>query len=136
MEVKTTEEKAKLFPPDSLKQILKNIQRIEEKVITYKAIAEAQIKSMTSQEFKKKVCNGPLNYLSAKNGTFLYQCSFQNLRIFDQINSGFTPMENPSVDVCMVNVINFAINCPLARSEICKLKSYRKNYKENSAKKL
>ncbi len=136
MQMKMIEEKAKLFPSESIKQIFKRIQRIEEKVSTYKPIAEVQIKSMTSQEFKKKVCNDPLNYLNAKDGTFLYQCSFQNLRIFDQINSGFTPMENPSVDVCVVNVINFAISCPLAGSDICKLKSYRKNYKENSAKKL
>lgn len=135
MQMKTIEE-AKLFSSESIKQILERIQRIEGKISTYKPIVEMQIKSMASQEFKKKVCNGPLNYLNAKDGTFLYQCSFQNLKIFDQINLGFTPKENPSIDVCIVNVINFAINCPFAGSDICKLKSYRKEYKENSAKKL
>lgn len=134
--MKETSENSELLYCNSMNNILERIQRIQEKVNIYKPIAEEEIKSMTSQEFRKKVCNGPLNYVNAKEGNFLYQCSFQNLRIFDQINSGFTPKEHPSIDVCVVSEIKFVVNCPFSKSEICKLKCYRKSYKENSAKNL
>lgn len=134
--MKTIRKNSEILHNSGVRNIVEGIQRIQEKINTYKQIAVEEIESMDRQEFIGKVCNGPLNYVNAKDGEFFYQCSFQNLIIFDQINSGFIAVEHPSIDVYVVSKIKFRVDCPFARSEICKLKNYKKSFIGNSAKDL
>lgn len=126
----------KVVTKDTFLKTVEGIKKITEEIKQFTPIAEGELKSLSASEFVKKVCNGNIAFeirkRNAKYGDILFQCSFYNRKYFDITNKQKTIEEHPGVEVNVVGISKFIIDCPYAGSSICKLRNftYPESYKE------
>jgi len=111
-----------------LEERIEVIQKIQKEIRQFTPIVKADLKHQSEAEFVKKVCNNIIEYRvsKAKEGDFLYQCSYLfNKRYFDAKNGkGKTLKEKPGVDVNVAGLAKFVVDCPHAGEFMCKLRDF------------
>ena len=77
-----------------------------------------------------KVCNNHIDYQirNAKEGDFLFQCSFHNKKYFDKVNRLKIPKElieeKAGVEVNVAGLSKFIMDCPREGEFLCKLRYF------------
>ena len=111
------------------------IQKIQKEIREFIPIVKADLEHFSEDEFMHQICNNHIEYKirQAKEGDFLYQCSYFNRKYFDAKNSkGKTLSEKPGIDVNIAGLAKFIIDCPHAEEHICRLKDF--TYQEKDTK--
>ena len=110
-----------------LEERIEVIQKIQKEIRQFTPIVKADLKHHSEAEFIKKVCNNIIEYRvsKAKEGDFLYQCSYFNRKYFDAKNSkGRILKEKPGIDVNVAGLAKFVVDCPHAGEFMCKLRDF------------
>jgi hypothetical protein len=129
---------------EGLNKHLEAIRKIQEEIRKFTPIVSEELKSLSDSDYMTKVCNNHIDYeiRNAKEGDFLFQCSFHNKRYFDRINrkkkfeeaKEFKKAEQlqrllesedkAGVDVNVAGLSKFIMDCPHAGEFLCKLRDY------------
>jgi len=109
---------------------IETIKKIQEEIRKFTPVISDELKSFSDSDYIAKVCNNSIDYKirTAKEGDFLFQCSFHNKRYFDRINRLKIPAglieENAGVEVNVAGLSKFIIDCLRAGEFLCKLRYY------------
>jgi hypothetical protein len=123
---------------------IETIKKIQEEIRKFTSVISDELKSLSDSDYIAKVCNNSIDYKirTAKEGDFLFQCSFHNKRYFDRINRKKKFLESrefkkaeelerlleledkAGVDVNVAGLSKFIIDCPHAGEFLCKLRYY------------
>ena len=112
---------------EELEQATQEIQRIQQEIRQFTPIVKMDLEHQGEAEYLQKVCNNHIEYKirQAKEGDFLYQCSFYNWKYFDVKNKkGKILKQNPCVDVNVAGLAKFVVDCPHAGNFMCKLRDF------------
>jgi hypothetical protein len=125
-------------------KVTEAIKKIQEEIRKFTPVISEELKSLSDSEYMSKVCNNHIDYeiRNAKEGDFLFQCSFHNKRYFDRINRKkkfeeakefekaeqlqrlLESVDKPGVDVNVAGLSKFITDCPHAGEFLCKLRYY------------
>ena len=127
---------------EGLNKHLEAIRKIQEEIRKFTPVVSEELKSLSDSEYMSKVCNNHIDYQirNAKEGDFLFQCSFHNKRYFDRINllkrsadykgvnrqkklAGLID-DKAGVDVNVAGLSKFIMDCPREGEFLCKLRDY------------
>jgi len=120
----------RIMTREGLNKHLEAIAKIQEEIRKFTPIVSEELKSLSDSEYMSKVCNNLIDYkiTTAKEGDFLFQCSFHNKRYFDRINRQKKPAglidDKAGVDVNVAGISKFIIDCPRAGEFLCKLRYF------------
>jgi hypothetical protein len=109
---------------------IETIKKIQEEIRKFTPVIKEELKSLSDSDYIAKVCNNSIDYKirTAKEGDFLFQCSFHNKRYFDRINRLKIPAglieEKTGVEVNVAGLSKFITDCPHAGEFLCKLRYY------------
>jgi hypothetical protein len=121
---------------------IETIKKIQEEIRKFTPIVSEELKSLSDSDYIAKVCNNSIEtkITTAKEGDFLFQCSFHNKRYFDRINllkrsadyKGLNRQKIPAgfiedkagVDVNVAGISKFITDCPRAGEFLCKLRYF------------
>ena len=134
----------RIITREGLNKHLEAIRKIQEEIRKFTPVVSEELKSLSDSEYMSKVCNNSIDYKirTAKEGDFLFQCSFHNKRYFDRINRKkklleskefkkaeelerlLESEENAGVEVNVAGLSKFITDCPHAGEFLCKLRYY------------
>ena len=117
-----------LITKEELERATQEIQKIQKEIRQFSPIVKADLENLDKAEYFSKVCNNHIEYRirQAKEGDFLYQCSFYNWKYFDVKNKrGKILKQNPCVDVNVAGLAKFVVDCPHAGEFMCKLRDFK-----------
>jgi len=120
----------RIITKEELNKHLEAIRKIQEEIRKFTPIVSEELKSFSDSDYMSKVCNNHIDYeiRNAKEGDFLFQCSFHNKRYFDRINQLKIPSglieEKPGVDVNVAGLSKFIMDCPREGEFLCKLRYF------------
>ena len=134
----------RIITEEGLNKHLEAIRKIQEEIRKFTPIVSEELKSLSDSEYMSKVCNNSIDFKirTAKEGDFLFQCSFHNKKYFDRINRKKKFLESKEfkkaeelerllesedkagVDVNVAGLSKFIIDCPHAGKFLCKLRDY------------
>ena len=106
------------------------IAKIQEEIRKFTPVISEELKSLSDSDYMSRVCNNSIDYKirDAKEGDFLFQCSFHNKKYFDRINRLKIPAglqeEKPGVEVNVAGLSKFIMDCPREGEFLCKLRDY------------
>ena len=120
------------------------IAKIQEEIRKFTPVISEELKSLSDSDYMSKVCNDSIDYKirDAKEGDFLFQCSFHNKRYFDRINRLkkfleskefkkaeelerlLESVDKAGVDVNVAGLSKFIMDCPREGEFLCKLRDY------------
>ena len=111
---------------EEVERAIQEIQKIQQEIRQFSPIVKADLENLDEAEYFSRVCNNHIEYRikQAKEGDFLYQCSFYNWKYFDAKNHGRILRENPCVDVNVAGLAKFVVDCPHAGEFMCKLRDF------------
>lgn len=119
-------------------QTIKEIaeQRIRE-IREFTPLVNFELKSLNEIQFIQKVCKGEFDFINAKEGEYMFRCSYGNKRYFHRLNSGKKELldytkEVPLIEVEVAGLARFAVPCPHAESHICLLKGFAYTTKKDA----
>ena len=115
-----------LITKEELERATQEIQKIQKEIRQFSPIVRADLENLDKAEYFSRVCNNHIEYRikQAKEGDFLYQCSFYNRKYFNAKNHGRILRENPCVDVNVAGLAKFVVDCPHAGEFMCKLRDF------------
>jgi len=120
----------RIVTKEELNKHLEAIRKIQEEIRKFTPIVSEELKSFSDSDYMSKVCNNHIDYQirNAKEGDFLFQCSFHNKRYFDRINRLKIPAglieEKAGVDVNVAGLSKFIMDCPREGEFLCKLRYF------------
>jgi len=134
----------RIITEEGLNKHLEVIRKIQEEIRKFTPIVSEELKSLSDSEYMSKVCNNHIDYQirNAKEGDFLFQCSFHNKRYFDMVNRKkkleeakefkkaeqlqrlLDSVDKAGVDVNVAGLSKFITDCPHAGEFLCKLRDY------------
>ena len=146
----------RIITREGLNKHLEAIRKIQEEIRKFTPIVSEELKSLSDSEYMSKVCNNSIDYKirTAKEGDFLFQCSFHNKKYFDRINrkkkleeakelnlmkksTGYKGLkkaeqlqrlldsvDKAGVDVNVAGLSKFITDCPREVEFLCKLRDY------------
>jgi hypothetical protein len=134
----------RIITREGLNKHLEAIRKIQEEIRKFTPVVSEELKSLSDSEYMSKVCNNHIDYeiRNAKEGDFLFQCSFHNKRYFDRVNrkkkleesKEFKKAEElerllesedkAGVDVNVAGLSKFIMDCPREGEFLCKLRDY------------
>ena len=134
----------RIMTREGLNKHLEAIRKIQEEIRKFTPIVSEELKSLSDSDYMSKVCNNSIDYKirTAKEGDFLFQCSFHNKRYFDRINRLKKFLESKEfkkaeelerllesedkagVDVNVAGLSKFIMDCPREGEFLCKLRDY------------
>jgi len=120
----------RIITREGLNKHLEAIRKIQEEIRKFTPVVSEELKSLSDSEYMSKVCNNSIDYKirTAKEGDFLFQCSFHNKRYFDRINRLKIPAglieEKAGVDVNVAGLSKFIMDCPREGEFLCKLRYF------------
>ena len=124
----------KILTKEELDKHLEAIKKIQEEIRKFTPIVSEELKSFSDSEYMSKVCNSHIDYKirTAKEGDFLFQCSFHNKKYFDRVNrKKELPLEftedKAEVDVNVAGLSKFIMDCLRAGKFLCKLRYFIEN---------
>jgi len=120
------------------------IKKIQEEIRKFTPVISEELKSLSDSDYMSKVCNNSIEskIRDAKEGDFLFQCSFHNKKYFDRVNRKkkleeakefkkaeelerlLDSVDKAGVDVNVAGLSKFIIDCPHAGEFLCKLRYY------------
>jgi len=118
------------------------IKKIQEEIRKFTPVISEELRTLSDSDYMSKVCNNHIDYKirNAKEGDFLFQCSFHNKRYFDRINllkrsadyKGVNRQKIPpgliedkaGVDVNVAGLSKFITDCPHVGEFLCKLRYF------------
>ena len=112
---------------------LQTIKEIAEKRIReireFTPLLNFELKSLNEIQFIQKVCKGEFDFINAKEGEYMFRCSFGNKRYFHRLNSGKKELLDYTKEVHLIEVeiaglARFEISCPHAGNRICLLRNF------------
>jgi hypothetical protein len=129
---------------EGLNKHLEAIRKIQEEIRKFTPVIKEELKSLSDSDYISKVCNNHIDYeiRNAKEGDFLFQCSFHNKRYFDRINRLkkfleskefkkaeelerlLDSVDKAGVDVNVAGLSKFITDCPRAGEFLCKLRYF------------
>jgi len=132
----------RIMTREGLNKHLEAIRKIQEEIRKFTPIVSEELRSLSDSDYMSKVCNNHIDYQirNAKEGDFLFQCSFHNKRYFDRINllkrsadykgvnrqkklAGLI-VDKAGVDVNVAGLSKFITDCPREGEFLCKLRDY------------
>jgi len=129
-----------IITKEELERATQEIQKIQKEIRQFTPIVKADLEHFSEAEYLQKVCNNHIEYKirQAKEGDFLYQCSYFNRKYFDAKNrKGKTLSEKPGIDVNIAGLAKFVLDCPHAGEFMCKLRDFVLNsFQEKDIKNL
>jgi len=134
----------RIITREGLNKHLEAIRKIQEEIRKFTPVVSEELKSLSDSEYMSKVCNNSIDYKirTAKEGDFLFQCSFHNKKYFDRINRLKKFLESKEfkkaeqlqrllesedksgVDVNVAGLSKFIMDCPREGEFLCKLRDY------------
>jgi len=146
----------RIITREGLNKHLEAIRKIQEEIRKFTPVVSEELKSLSDSEYMSKVCNNSIDYKirTAKEGDFLFQCSFHNKKYFDRINrkkkleeakelnlmkksTGYKGLkkaeqlqrlldsvDKAGVDVNVAGLSKFITDCPREVEFLCKLRDY------------
>ena len=134
----------RIITEEGLNKHLEAIRKIQEEIRKFTPVISEELKSLSDSEYMSKVCNSHIDYKirTAKEGDFLFQCSFHNKRYFDRINRLkkfleskefkkaeelerlLESVDKAGVDVNVAGLSKFITDCPREGEFLCKLRDY------------
>ena len=134
----------RIITKEELNKHLEAIRKIQEEIRKFTPIVSEELKSFSDSDYMSKVCNNHIDYKirTAKEGDFLFQCSFHNKKYFDRVNrkkkleeaKEFKKAEElerllesedkAGVDVNVAGLSKFIMDCPREGEFLCKLRDY------------
>ena len=134
----------RIITKEELNKHLEAIRKIQEEIRKFTPVISEELKSLSDSEYMSKVCNSHIDYKirTAKEGDFLFQCSFHNKRYFDRINRLkkfleskefkkaeelerlLESVDKAGVDVNVAGLSKFITDCPREGEFLCKLRDY------------
>jgi len=134
----------RIITKEGFLKVTEAIAKIQEEIRKFTPVISEELKSLSDSDYMSKVCNNSIDYKirNAKEGDFLFQCSFHNKRYFDRINRKKKFLESKEfkkteelerllesedkagVDVNVAGLSKFIIDCPHAGEFLCKLRYY------------
>jgi hypothetical protein len=146
----------RIITEEGLNKHLEAIRKIQEEIRKFTPIVSEELKSLSDSEYMSKVCNNSIDYKirTAKEGDFLFQCSFHNKKYFDMVNrkkkleeakelnlmkksTGYKGLkkaeqlqrlldsvDKAGVDVNVAGLSKFIMDCPREGEFLCKLRDY------------
>ena len=146
----------RIITEEGLNKHLEAIRKIQEEIRKFTPVISEELKSLSDSDYMSKVCNDSIDYKirDAKEGDFLFQCSFHNKRYFDRINllkksadyNGVNrkkkfleskefkkaeelerlleSVDKAGVDVNVAGLSKFITDCPREGEFLCKLRDY------------
>ena len=114
---------------EELERINEVIERRIREIREFTPLVNFELKSLNEIQFIQKVCKGEFDFVSAKEGEYMFRCSLSNKRYFHRLNSGKKELldytkEIPLIEVEIAGLARFAVPCPYAGSRICLLKHF------------
>lgn len=125
---------------EQLRRIKEIAEQRAREIREFTPLVNFELKSLNEIQFIQKVCKGEFDFLNAKEGDFMFRCSVSNKRYFHRLNSGQIKLLNytkevPLIEVEVVGLARFAVPCPCAGKNMCRLKDFRyssKSYEEKT----
>ena len=134
----------RIITEEGLNKHLEAIRKIQEEIRKFTPVVSEELKSLSDSEYMSKVCNNSIDYKirTAKEGDFLFQCSFHNKKYFDRINRKkkleeakefkkaeqlqrlLDSVDKAGVDVNVAGLSKFITDCPREVEFLCKLRDY------------
>jgi hypothetical protein len=134
----------RIITREGLNKHLEAIRKIQEEIRKFTPVVSEELKSLSDSEYMSKVCNNSIDYKirTAKEGDFLFQCSFHNKKYFDRINRKkkleeakefkkaeqlqrlLDSVDKAGVDVNVAGLSKFITDCPREVEFLCKLRDY------------
>ena len=134
----------RIITEEGLNKHLEAIRKIQEEIRKFTPVISEELKSLSDSDYMSKVCNDSIDYKirDAKEGDFLFQCSFHNKRYFDRINRLkkfleskefkkaeqlqrlLESVDKAGVDVNVAGLSKFIMDCPREGEFLCKLRDY------------
>ena len=120
----------RIITKEALSKHLEAIAKIQEEIRKFTPIVSEELKSLSDTDYISKVCNNSINYKirTAKEGDFLFQCSFHNKKYFDKVNRLKIPKElieeKAGVEVNVAGLSKFIMDCPREGEFLCKLRYF------------
>jgi len=146
----------RIITREGLNKHLEAIRKIQEEIRKFTPIVSEELKSFSDSDYMSKVCNNHIDYKirTAKEGDFLFQCSFHNKKYFDMVNrkkkleeakelnlmkksTGYKGLkkaeqlqrlldsvDKAGVDVNVAGLSKFIMDCPREGEFLCKLRDY------------
>jgi hypothetical protein len=134
----------RIITEEGLNKHLEAIRKIQEEIRKFTPIVSEELKSLSDSEYMSKVCNNSIDYKirTAKEGDFLFQCSFHNKKYFDRANRKkkleeakefkkaeelamlLDSIDKAGVDVNVAGLSKFITDCPREGEFLCKLRDY------------
>jgi hypothetical protein len=111
-------------------KVTEAIAKIQEEIRKFTPVISEELKSLSDSDYIAKVCNNSIDYKirTAKEGDFIFQCSYHNKKYFDRINRLKIPSEliedKAGVEVNVAGLSKFIIDCPRAGKFLCKLRYF------------
>jgi len=142
----------RIMTKEELNKHLEAIAKIQEEIRKFTPVIKEELKSLSDNDYMSEVCNNSIDYkiTTAKEGDFLFQCSFHNKRYFDRINllkrgadyKGVNRQKIPpgliedkaGEDVNVAGLSKFITDCPHAGEFLCKLRYYTEPVKGEAHK--
>lgn len=106
------------------------IKKIQEEIRKFAPVIKEELKSLSDSDYMSEVCNNSIEtkITTAKEGDFLFQCSFHNKKYFDRINRLKVPSrlieDKPGVDVNVAGLSKFVMDCAHYGEFLCKLRYF------------
>ena len=120
----------RIVTKEELNKHLEAIRKIQEEIRKFTPVISEELRTLSDSDYMSKVCNNHIDYQirNAKEGDFLFQCSFHNKRYFDRINRLKIPAglieEKAGVDVNVAGLSKFIMDCPREGEFLCKLRYF------------
>jgi hypothetical protein len=134
----------RIITEEGLNKHLKAIRKIQEEIRKFTPVISEELKSLSDSDYMSKVCNNHIDYKirTAKEGDFLFQCSFHNKKYFDRVNRKkkleeakefkkaeelamlLDSVDKAGVDVNVAGLSKFITDCPREGEFLCKLRDY------------
>jgi len=120
----------RIITKEGFLKVTEAIKKIQEEIRKFTPVIKEELKSLSDSDYIAKVCNNHIDYeiRNAKEGDFLFQCSFHNKRYFDRINRLKIPSEliedKAGVDVNVAGLSKFIMDCPREGEFLCKLRYF------------
>jgi hypothetical protein len=117
----------------SIEEIEKTADTVRKQIKHFKPIVSKMLEDFSPEEYVKNVCENLIDQHldTANKGDILFQCEeIHNRRYFERVNKLHRPpesLEKPGVNVNIVDVVKFTIDCPRAGSYLCRLRHYGKS---------
>jgi len=125
-------------------KVTEAIAKIQEEIRKFTPVISEELKTLSDSDYMSRVCNNSIDYKirTAKEGDFLFQCSFHNKKYFDRVNRKkkleeakefkkaeelqrlLDSVDKAGVDVNVAGLSKFIIDCPHAGEFLCKLRYY------------